>query len=49
VFENGAAQKASEVNAETVRDLHAKISERAVANSFLSQKLELWGEACGAT
>ena len=32
VFEKGSARKASEVDAETVRDLHAKIGELAVAN-----------------
>ena len=33
VFEKGAS-KATEVDAETVRDLHAKIGELAVANGF---------------
>ncbi len=28
---------------ETVRDLHAKIGELAVANDFLSRKLKPWG------
>ena len=43
VFEKSAASKASEVDAETVRDLHAKIGELAVANDFLSRKLKPWG------
>jgi transposase len=34
VFEKGASSKAPEVDAETVRDLHAKIGELAVANIF---------------
>ena len=34
VFEKCAAGKAPEVDAETVRDLHAKIGEVAVANDF---------------
>jgi transposase len=33
----------SEVDVETVRDLHAKIGELAVANDFLSRQLEPWG------
>jgi transposase len=32
VFEKGAASMAPEVDAETVRDLHAKIGELAVAS-----------------
>ena len=43
VFEKGAAGKAPEVDAETVRDLHAKIGELAVAKHFLSRKLKPWG------
>ena len=43
VFEKGAASKAPEVDAETVRNLHAKIGELAVANDFLSRKLKPWG------
>jgi len=43
VFEKGAASKAPEVDSETVRDLHAKIGELAVANDFLSRKLKPWG------
>ncbi len=42
VFKKGAG-KAPEVDAETVRDLHAKIGELAVANDFLSRKLKPWG------
>ncbi|MFN2149189.1 MAG: IS3 family transposase [Anaerolineales bacterium] len=43
VFEKGAASKAPEVDSETVRDLHAKIGELAVANDFLSRKLKALG------
>lgn len=43
VFEKGAASKVPEVDVETVRDLHAKIGELAVANDFLSRKLKPWG------
>ena len=43
VFEKSAPSKAPEVDAETVRDLHAKIGEFAVANDFLSRKLKPWG------
>ena len=48
VFEKSAASKVPEVDAETVRDLHAKIGELAVANDFLSRKLKPWGETWGA-
>ncbi|MGR3433318.1 MAG: transposase [Shimia sp.] len=43
MFAKGAASKAPEVAAETVRDLHAKIGELAVANVFLSRELKPWG------
>ena len=43
VFEKGASSKAAEVDAETVRDLHAKIGELVVTNDFLSRKLKPWG------
>ena len=43
VFEKGAASKAPEVDAETVRDLQAKIGGLAVANDFVSRKLKPWG------
>ena len=43
VFEKGAAGKAPEVDEETVKELHAKIGELAVANDFLSRKLKPWG------
>jgi transposase len=33
---------AAEVAEDTVRDLHAKIGELAVANDFLSRKLKPW-------
>ena len=39
VFEKGAASKAPEVDAETVRDLHAKIGELAVVNEGVSGTL----------
>ena len=42
VFERGAA-KAPEVDPETVRELHAKIGELAVANDFSSRELRPWG------
>jgi len=45
VFETGAPIKASEIDAETVKELHAKIGELAVANDFLSRKLKPWGGA----
>jgi transposase len=44
VFEKGATSKVPVVDAETVRELHAKIGELAVANDFLSRKLKPWGE-----
>ena len=43
VFERGTSSKIPEVDAETVRDLHAKIGELAVANDFVSRKLKPWG------
>lgn len=42
VFEKGAG-KTPEVDAGTLRELHAKIGELAVANDFLSRKLKPWG------
>ena len=43
IFERGSkAAMAAEVAEETVRDLHAKIGELAVANDFLSRKLKPW-------
>ena len=44
VFEKGAVSEAPEVDAKTVKELHAKIGELAVANDFLSRKLKPWGE-----
>ena len=41
LFERGG-KAAAEVAEETVRDLHAKIGELAVANDFLSRKLKPW-------
>lgn len=43
VFERGRKGHESAVADETVRDLHAKIGELAVANDFLSRKLKPWG------
>ncbi len=42
IFERGGKKKAAEVGEETVRELHAKIGELAVANDFLSRKLKPW-------
>jgi transposase len=42
IFERGSKKKAVEVDEETVRELHAKIGELAVANDFLSRKLKPW-------
>ena len=43
IFERGGqAAATAEVAEETVRDLHAKIGELAVANVFLSRKLKPW-------
>ena len=41
IFERGG-KTAPEVDEETVRALHAKIGELAVANDFLSRKLKPW-------
>lgn len=41
IFERGS-RKSAEVDEETVRSLHAKIGELAVANDFLSRKLKPW-------
>ena len=43
IFERGGqAAATAEIAEETVRDLHAKIGELAVANDFLSRKLKPW-------
>jgi len=42
IFERGGRSKAPEVTQETVKELHAKIGELAVANDFLSRKLKPW-------
>ena len=43
IFERGGkAAATADVAEETVRDLHAKIGELAVANDFLSRKLKPW-------
>ena len=41
IFERGG-KTAPVVDADTVRSLHAKIGELAVANDFLSRKLKPW-------
>lgn len=41
IFER-RSRKPAEVDEETVRSLHAKIGELAVANDFLSRKLKPW-------
>lgn len=42
VFERGG-RKRPEIDEEQVKELHAKIGELAVANSFLERKLNPWG------
>ena len=42
VFERGVHKK-PEIDEEQVKELHAKIGELAVANSFLERKLKPWG------
>ena len=42
VFERGGRKK-PEIDKEQVKELHAKIGELAVANSFLERKLKPWG------
>ena len=43
IFERGGkAAATAEVAEDTVRNLHAKIGELAVANDFLSRKLKPW-------
>ncbi|MFC0342555.1 transposase [Paracoccus niistensis] len=39
IFERGGRKPVAEVDEETVRSLHAKIGELAVANDFLSQNI----------
>ena len=41
IFERGG-KKSPEVDEDTVRMLHAKIGELAVANDFLSRRLKPW-------
>ena len=38
----GKAAATAGIAEDTVRDLHARIGERAVANDFLSRKLKPW-------
>jgi transposase len=42
VFERGGRKK-PEIDEEQVKELHAKIEEQAVTNSFLERKLKPWG------
>ena len=43
IFERGGkAVATAEIAEDTVRDLHAKIGELAVANDFLAKKLKPW-------
>ena len=42
VFERGG-RKQPAIDEEQVKELHAKIGELAVANSFLERKLKPWG------
>jgi len=42
IFERGARSKGPAVDEATVKELHAKIGELAVANDFLERKLKPW-------
>jgi transposase len=42
IFERGGKTAVTEVDEDTVRNLHAKIGELAVANDFLAKKLKPW-------
>jgi hypothetical protein len=42
VFERGG-KRTPEIDAEQIKELHAKIGELAVANDFWSRKLKPWG------
>ena len=43
IFERGGKSAvAAKIAEDTVRDLHAKIGELAVANDFLARKLKPW-------
>ncbi len=42
VFERGGKRHAPAVDETTVKELHAKIGELAVANDFLERKLKPW-------
>jgi len=42
IFERGGKAVSAEIDEDTVRDLHAKIGELAVANDFLARKLKPW-------
>lgn len=41
-FERGGRTKTPEISEETIKELHAKIVELAVANDFLSRRLKPW-------
>ena len=42
VFQRGSSLKFAEVDEAKIKELHAKIGELAVANDFLSGKLNPW-------
>lgn len=42
IFERGGKTEAAEIDEGTIRNLHAKIGELAVANEFLARKLKPW-------
>ncbi len=42
IFERGGKAAVAEIDEDTVRGLHARIGELAVANDFLSRKLKPW-------
>ncbi len=42
IFERGVSPKEPAFDEATVKELHAKIGELAVANDFLERKLEPW-------
>lgn len=42
IFERGGRSKALEISGETVKELHAKIGELAVADDFLPRRPKPW-------
>lgn len=42
IFERSGRSRSLEITEETVKELHAKIGELAVANDFLSRRLKPW-------